>query len=117
MPGLYPMTDRVKIACFMWTSLLAGCAGLLVMCQIKSGDPIIGRNLELGILTGVILGGVSFFGGRGSAVGTLLGILMIQVMSTGLVLAHLDSEWQVPTMGVLLAIAAAVDVIKHKSRE
>ena len=109
-------TDRVKIACFMLTSLLAGCSGLLVMCQLKAGDPIIGRTLELSIITGVVLGGASFLGGRGSALGTVLGALLVQIIKTGLVLVHVNASWNVVILGLLLATAAAVETLGHRRR-
>ena len=112
-------TTRVKTLCFMLTSLLAGCAGLLTMSglPLPSGDPVIGRNIELDIIAGVILGGVSFFGGRGSAIGTLFGVTLIQVVRTGLVVAHFDPYWQIPALGMLMLVAASVDVIRHRRRE
>jgi ribose transport system permease protein len=112
-------TDRVKTICFMVTSLLAGMAGLLTMSQLPltPGDPVIGRNLELDILVGVIIGGVSFYGGRGSAVGALLGVAFIQVVRSGLVIGGFDSYLQIPVLGVLLVIAAAVDVLRHGQQE
>lgn len=112
-------TNRVKIICFMLTSFLAGCAGLLLMSELPlpSGDPIIGRLLELDIIAGVILGGVSFYGGRGSAIGTFFGVLLIQVIRSGLSIAHFDPYWQVPILGALLIVAASVDVIRHKRYE
>jgi ribose transport system permease protein len=112
-------TNRVKLACFVFTSFLAGLAGLLYMSQLPApaGDPIIGKNLELDIIAGVILGGVSFFGGRGSAVGTLFGVMLMQVVRTGMVIAHLDPYLQTPALGALMVIAASVDVIRHRRRE
>jgi len=109
-------TDRIKIACFMLTSLLAGCSGLLVMCQLTAGDPIIGRTLELSIITGVVLGGASFFGGRGSALGTVLGAVLVQVIKTGLVMVHVNQNWHVVILGVLLATAAAVETLGRRRR-
>ncbi len=109
-------TDRVKIACFMLTSLLAGCSGLLVMAQLNAGDPIIGRTLELSIITGVVLGGASFLGGRGSALGTVLGAVLIQIIKTGLILVHVDTDWHVVILGVLLATSAALDTLGRRRR-
>jgi ribose transport system permease protein len=112
-------TTRVKTLAFMLTSLLAGCSGLLYMSQLPlpSGDPIIGKNLELDIIAGVILGGVSFFGGRGSAIGTLFGVLLMQVIRTGMVVAQFDPYWQVPVLGVFMLGAASIDVIRHRRSE
>jgi ribose transport system permease protein len=108
--------DRVKIACFMLTSLLAGCSGLLVMSQIGAGDPIIGRTLEMSIFMGVILGGGSFYGGRGSALATVLAALLIQIVKTGLVLVHVDSAWFYLILGLVLATAAGIDALRHRRR-
>ena len=112
-------TDRVKTICFMLTSLLAGMAGMLTMSQLPQtpGDPIIGRFLELDILAGVIIGGVSFFGGRGSAIGTLFGVMFIQLVRSGIVIGRFDSFLQTPVLGFLLVIAAVVDVLRHGRRE
>lgn len=112
-------TDRVKTVCFMATSFLAGMAGLLVMSQLPQtpGDPIIGRNLELDILAGVIIGGVSFYGGRGSAIGTLFGVMFIQLVRSGLVIAGFDSYLQTPVLGFLLMSAAVLDVLRHRHKE
>lgn len=112
-------TDRIKTICFMLTSLLAGIAGMLTMSQLPQtpGDPVIGRNLELDILVGVIVGGVSFFGGRGSAVGAFLGVTFIQLVRSGLVIGRFDSFLQTPVLGILLVIAAAADVLRHGRRE
>jgi ribose transport system permease protein len=112
-------TARVKTVCFMLTSLLAGCAGLLYMSQLPlpSGDPIIGRNLELDIIAGVILGGVSFFGGRGSAFGTFFGVLLMQVVRSGMIIARFDSYWQMPILGALMVAAASIDVIRRRRQD
>lgn len=112
-------TGRVKTICFLLTSLLAGCAGLLVMTNlpIPTGDPIIGRNVELDIIAGVILGGVSFFGGRGTAIGTFFGVLMIQVVRSGLVVAHFDPYLQTAMLGALMLVASSIDVLRHRRHE
>ncbi len=100
----------------MATSFLSGCAGLLTMSQLPGtpGDPIIGLNLELDILAGVIVGGVSLYGGRGSAIGTLIGVSFIQIVRSGLVIGHFNPYLQLPALGLLLMLAVAWDVIRHK---
>lgn len=112
-------TDRVKTLCFVVTSLLAGMAGMLTMSQLPltPGDPIIGKHLELHILVGVIIGGVSFYGGRGSAVGAFVGVLFIQLVKSGLVIGRFDSFLQTPVLGFLLLTAAIIDVLRHGRRE
>ena len=111
-------TTKVKTICFVTTSFLSATAGLLTMSQLPGtpGDPIIGLNLELDILAGVIVGGVSLYGGRGSAIGTLIGVAFIQLVRSGLVIAHFNPYLQLPALGILLMIAVAGDVIRHKQR-
>ena len=111
-------TTKVKTICFVTTSFLSAVAGLLTMSQLPGtpGDPIIGLNLELDILAGVIVGGVSLYGGRGSAIGTLIGVAFIQLVRSGLVIAHFNPYLQLPALGMLLMIAVAWDVIRHKKR-
>jgi len=103
----------------MITSILAGLAGMLTMSQLPQtpGDPIIGRNLELDILVGVVIGGVSFYGGRGSAIGTFFGVLFIQLVQSGLVIAGFNSYLQTPVLGFLLVIAAVIDVLRNRRNE
>jgi ribose transport system permease protein len=108
--------DLVKVACFMLTSLLAGGAGLMVMSQIRAADPIIGRSFEMYILIGVVLGGVSFYGGRGSPFNTVLGALLVQIVKTGLILAHINPAWFVLILGVVLAVAAGMGTLQHRRR-
>ncbi len=112
-------TTRVKIICFMLTSLLAAMAGMLTMSQIPGnpGDPVIGRNLELDVLAGVIIGGVSFYGGRGSAIGTLIGVMFIQLVRNGLIIAHFNAYLSTPSLGILMTLAASVDVLRHRREE
>ena len=112
-------TARVKTVCFMLTSLLAGVSGLLVMSglPLTPGDPVIGKDLSLNIIAGVILGGVSFYGGRGTAIGTLFGVVMMQVIRSGLVVAHFDMYYQFPVLGAFMVLAASVDIIRHRRRE
>ncbi len=84
---------------------------------LTPGDPVIGKNLELHILVGVIIGGVSFYGGRGSAVGAFVGVLFIQLVSSGLVIGRFDSFLQIPVLGFLLLLAAIFDVLRYRRVE
>jgi ribose transport system permease protein len=109
-------TNRVKTICFVMTAVLAAIAGLLTMSSLPMtpGDPIIGRNLDLDILAGVVIGGVSFYGGRGSAIGTFFGVLFIQMVRSGIVVAHFNAYLQAPSIGVMLLLAAVADVIRRR---
>jgi ribose transport system permease protein len=112
-------TFRVKTLCFMLTSLLAGLAGMLTVSQIPGnpGDPVIGKNLEFDTLAGIIIGGVSFYGGRGSAVGAFIGVMFIQLVRNGLIIGHFSPYLATPSLGILMTLAASVDVLRHRKND
>jgi len=112
-------TFRVKTICFVLTAVLAGLAGLLTMSQLPGtpGDPIIGKNLEFDTLAGIIIGGVSLQGGRGSAIGTLLGVTFIQLVRSGLIIGHFNPYLSTPSLGILMTLAASVDILRYRRSE
>lgn len=106
-------TDRVKIAAFAITGCLAALAGVLLMARLRSGDPQIGIEWELSVIAAVVVGGVSLRGGIGSVAGALLGVLFLQVVSTGLVIAGVESALQPVAVGVVMIAALAVDQLRR----
>ncbi len=80
-------TDRVVIQVMMLSGFLSSIAGLLMAARFAGGRPEVGAGLELDAIAAVILGGTSLFGGRGSIVRTLIGALIMGVISHGLVVA------------------------------
>ena len=112
-------TARVKTLAFVFTSLMAGISGLLLMSGLPmpAGDPIIGFELQLPIILGVMLGGVSLYGGRGSAIGTAIGVILMQVVASGMIIARFSADFQKAFLALLLLVAASVDVVTHYRRE
>ncbi len=110
-------TDRVKIACFVLTGILASIAGLLVMANLKTGDPNVGTAWELRVIAICVIGGISLFGGVGTALGTSLGIMLMQVVRSGLVIVEVDINWQNVAVGIILAAAASVDMLRRRAKK
>lgn len=98
-------TDRVKIAVYGISGLMAGLAGAFIAARSRSGDPLIGANFAFDSITAVVLGGTSLFGGRGSVWGTLAGVLIIAVLSNMLNLLGIASDYQYVLKGLLLITA------------
>ncbi len=88
---------------------LAGVAGFLVMAQLGAASITSGQNDELAAITAVVIGGVSIFGGRGNIAAAVVGTLIITVLQSGLVIAGVNSSWQVITIGVVLVAAVFLD--------
>lgn len=77
---------RVKMWTLVLSGLAAGAAGILVAARLGSGSANSAQGLELTVITAVVLGGTSLFGGRGTVTGTLIGAVLITVIANGLTL-------------------------------
>jgi ribose transport system permease protein len=87
----------------------AGIAGVLSTARFSGGSSIAGDPLLLSSIAAVIIGGVSMFGGEGSVRGTLIGALIIAVMTTGLVMLNVQPFWQYIVVGVVVILAVLID--------
>ncbi len=80
-------TDRIIIGTLVLSGLFSAMAGLLMTARLGAGKPDVGAGMELDAIAAVILGGTSLFGGRGSIVKTLIGALIMGVISNGMIIA------------------------------
>jgi ribose/xylose/arabinose/galactoside ABC-type transport system permease subunit len=101
--------DRVLTTIYVLTGLLAGLSGFILASRLASGQPSAGQGFEFDVIIAVVIGGTSLFGGRGSIAGTVLGALIIGVLSNGLNLLDIGSFWQQVVKGVVLIAAVLVD--------
>lgn len=107
-------TNRVLIGVYTAAGLLYGLAALLSVARLGVGDPQSGQTENLDSITAVVLGGTSLFGGRGTVVGTLIGVLIVGVFRNGLTLMGVSSVFQILVTGVLVILAVAADRLSHK---
>lgn len=105
---------RVRIFVLGITGLLAAVVGILQSARLASGNPNIGSGLEFDAIAAVIIGGTSLFGGRGSMVGTLLGVLLITVLANGMVLLGLNPYAQQVLRGAVVVVAVLVSTINTR---
>jgi ribose transport system permease protein len=101
--------DRRIISLYMLSSATAGIAGFLSTLRFTAGSAVIGDALLLSSIAAVIIGGVSLFGGAGSVMGTVIGALIIAVLTTGLVMLNVESFWQFIVVGMVVIIAVLID--------
>ncbi len=78
--------DRVKIGLFMLSSVMAALAGIISSIRTSAANPNSGTGYELEVIAMVVIGGTALTGGRGTIIGTVLGILILRVMRNGIVL-------------------------------
>ncbi|HZC18329.1 MAG TPA: ABC transporter permease, partial [Rubrobacteraceae bacterium] len=96
---------RVTWTIYIVTGVLASVAGILVSSRVSSGQPEIGRGLELQSAAAVVLGGVSLMGGEGSIFGVLFGVLLVSFLQNGLNLLNVPSFVQYTVLGGALILA------------
>jgi ribose/xylose/arabinose/galactoside ABC-type transport system permease subunit len=101
--------ERVLTTIYVITGLLAGLSGFVLASRLASGQPSAGQGFEFDVIIAVVIGGTSLFGGRGSIAGTVLGALIIGVLSNGLNLLDIGSFWQQVVKGAVLIAAVLVD--------
>jgi simple sugar transport system permease protein len=98
-------TGKVKIACFMICSVLAGFAGMIQSLRLNSFLPSIGEGMELQAVASAVIGGTSLSGGVGSILGGLIGATLIRVIDNGMVLSQIDANWFKFAIGALTIFA------------
>ncbi|MCU0338445.1 MAG: ABC transporter permease [Spirosomaceae bacterium] len=101
--------NKVKMTVYMMCGLLAGLAGILLTSRITTGQPNAGAGFELYAIAAAIIGGTSTSGGTGTMTGTLIGALMIGVISNGLDLLNVSSYYQQIVMGSIIIGAVVLD--------
>jgi ribose transport system permease protein len=109
-------TDRATIEIFTLTGLLAGIAGIMLACRIESGNPIAGNGFEFNSVAAVLLGGTSMREGRGGVIGTIFGVLLIQVLKNGLVMTNISSIYQSAIIGAVVLFAIIIDAFVRRSQ-
>jgi D-xylose transport system permease protein len=107
----------IYLSAFTLCSLFACIGGLLAAGRLASANLSSGTgDVNLNAIAAAVIGGTSLFGGRGSAFSALLGIVVIQSISSGLTLLDLNSSYRFIITGGVLAIAVAIDSLARKSR-
>lgn len=101
--------DRNTIILYTMSAMTAGIAGVLHTARFSGGSSIAGEALLLSSIAAVIIGGVSMFGGHGNIIGTVIGALIIAVLTTGLVMLNVQPFWQYVVIGVVVILAVAID--------
>lgn len=94
--------DRVKLAIYGLSGLMAGTAGVLLVSRVSTTRSDMGSGWELDAITAVVLGGTSIFGGRGTISGTLLALALIQCLRNGLSLAGVKADGTIVLIGAFL---------------
>ncbi len=105
-------TKSMIFSGFLLSGLAVSVGGLILVSQLGAASPNAAMGLELSVVTAVILGGASLAGGRGTILGTVLGVLILGTLNNGLTLMNINSFWQDVARGVLLLAAVGFDQLR-----
>jgi ribose/xylose/arabinose/galactoside ABC-type transport system permease subunit len=107
--------DGVLVFVYAASGFFAGLAALVMAGRTGSGYPNLGIGAELDAIAAVIIGGASFFGGRGTVLGVFAGVLVMGLLRNGLNLMNISAFWQQTLIGVIIVLAVWIDVIRRRS--
>ena len=110
-------TSRTKVLCFVISSTLAGFAGLIGMARISAGDPRVGSGYALQAIAAIVLGGATLAGGRGSPLGTFVGVVLLGVVQAALTFNNVATFWNDAVFGGVLIFAVIVTAISDLRRD
>lgn len=109
--------ERIYLSVFALCSTLAAVGGVLAAARLAAVNQSSGTgDTNLNAIAAAVIGGVSLFGGRGTAFAALLGVIVIQSISSGLTLLNLDSSVRYVITGVVLVLAVIVDSLSRRTR-
>jgi simple sugar transport system permease protein len=96
---------RVKLAVYMFAGLLTAVGGMMTAARLASGSSYTGIGFELQVITAVIVGGTNLFGGEGRMLGTVMGTLLLAMISNGLILLKVDAFYEQIIQGAIILFA------------
>ncbi len=100
---------RYQMIAYTLSGLSAAVASVFLTAQLSAGAPQAATGLELSVISAVVLGGTSLAGGKGSILGTVVGVLILGALNNGMVLLSLSSYYQSVAQGLALLLAVGLD--------
>ncbi|MEA3336031.1 MAG: ABC transporter permease [Chloroflexota bacterium] len=107
-------TRRNVLVVFVISGLLAGVGGLVQASQLAAGAPQAAVGLEFTVIAAVVLGGTSLSGGKGTLVGSFLGVIILRTLDNGLILTGVSAYFQQVARGAVLILAVGLDQLRTK---
>ncbi|WFS04046.1 ABC transporter permease [Rhizobium tumorigenes] len=101
---------RIRVALFAIAGAMAAISGILLVSRLGSGNATAATGLEFDVIAAVVVGGTALSGGRGSMLGTLLGVLVITLIGNGLVLLGINPFFQQVVRGLIIVIAVLANI-------
>jgi len=103
-----------KIVIYTLTGAFTGLAGVMMASRLNSANPALGAGYELEAIAAVVLGGTSLSGGKGTIMGTVIGALIMSVLTNGLRILSVPQEWQTVVVGFVIILAVYADMLRRR---
>jgi ribose transport system permease protein len=103
---------RYQFLAYLFSGFSAGLAGVVLTSRLYAAAPQAATGLEFSVIAAVVLGGTSLAGGKGTLLGTFLGVLILGTLNNGMTLLSLSSDYQQIVQGLVLLLAVALDQIR-----
>ncbi len=104
---------RLKVSIYMFSAFTAGVAGILMAGWLGSVTTNLGQAMELTVIAAAVIGGANLAGGEGTAIGAVVGALLIEVIRNSLILLGISTFWQGMFIGTFIIVAVAFDRLRH----
>lgn len=109
--------ERVKLKVYAFSGLMAGIAAMIMLGYYGAASSDAGKGYELDVIAAAVVGGASLAGGRGSALGALLGALVIQMINNGIIILEIDQNYSQIIIGAVIVVAVVLDRVNTALRE
>jgi rhamnose transport system permease protein len=109
--------NRILLIIYTFSGFMAAVAGIIFVSRVTTTRSDMGTGLELDVIAAVVLGGTSIFGGKGSITGTIIGLILIQLLKNGLALTGVTSDATIIVIGSLLIFAILANNLIQRRRE
>jgi hypothetical protein len=103
--------NRVKLKVYAFSGFTAGIAAMIMLGYYGSASSDAGKGYELDVIAAAVVGGAGLLGGRGTALGALLGALIIQMINNGIVILNIDQNYSQIIIGAVIVLAVLLDRI------
>lgn len=107
-------TNRVIVIAYMISGFAAALGGLMITARLEAGAATAGFGYELTVISAVVIGGVSLFGGEGKIPGVLLGVILLGLVQNAVNLLNVPPNYDYVVSGIVIAAAATLDVYRRR---
>ncbi len=108
---------KMKFMVYIICSVLTAISGILLLSRLNTGMPKTGTGLEMEVVTAVVLGGVSIYGGKGSFFGVFVGVMIMGVLTNGMIYLNITEYMQLVIRGFVLLFAIGLDNVTKRNQK